>query len=519
MWYKFLSRFPIKYLYPLLLAAFPVLALFVNNYGEVGWGVLPRPLLVSMGLAAVVLLTFRLLLKNWAKAALMTAWFIILFFLYGHVRNLLLDRVEVLGRHRYLGVIFAGLCGLGWMTIWRIKSISILNTFLSMIAIMGIGILLIQTMWKERSVSNTFANVLPSEHQPVITIPKNPPDVYYIILDMYGRSDVLLEQFQIDNSGFLKSLSNLGFYIADCSMANYPHTALSLGSSMNYSYWDEKVSENINANSENTWDPGGNNVYFGDLIQHSAIRNDLESIGYKTVAFETSWDWLNLLDADTYFSPGYTASLSQFELLVIKSSMGQIIWDGIQNFAPSYYYKSRRDQQLFILDRISDAAAINGPKFVFIHIAVPHTPFVFAVDGSDPTENPKYYDNSGSPSDPEYYRIGYKNQVEYINQRVGGMIDDILQQSTNPPIIILQGDHGPTGEPAERLPILNAYFFPGKANVLYPAISPVNTFRLVLNEYFGADMDILPDHSYYLDSLASPLVFREYLDEWEECRK
>jgi hypothetical protein len=33
--------------------------------------------------------------------------------------------------------------------------------------------------------------------------------------------------------------------------------------------------------------------------------------------------------------------------------------------------------------------------------------------------------------------------------------------------------------------------------MLYETISPVNTFRVIFNAYFGTDYEILPDISYY----------------------
>ena len=50
----------------------------------------------------------------------------------------------------------------------------------------------------------------------------------------------------------------------------------------------------------------------------------------------------------------------------------------------------------------------------------------------------------------------------------------------------------------ERMPILNAYYLPGqKTEALYPSISPVNSFRVVLNEYFDQDLPLLPDRQYF----------------------
>ena len=65
-------------------------------------------------------------------------------------------------------------------------------------------------------------------------------------------------------------------------------------------------------------------------------------------------------------------------------------------------------------------------------------------------------------------------------------------------IIIIQGDHGPwLQSKAKRMQILNAYYLPGHNDQLYPTITPVNSFRLVFNHYFGATYPLLPDQSYF----------------------
>ncbi len=46
--------------------------------------------------------------------------------------------------------------------------------------------------------------------------------------------------------------------------------------------------------------------------------------------------------------------------------------------------------------------------------------------------------------------------------------------------------------------ILNAYFLPGESDgLLYPSISPVNTFRVILNLYFGGQYPLLEDISLF----------------------
>ena len=138
---------------------------------------------------------------------------------------------------------------------------------------------------------------------------------------------------------------------------------------------------------------------------------------------------------------------------------------------------------LFEFDQLGKSPSLPGPKFVFIHIMAPHSfPFIFKADGG--------FELSSSV-DPA---LG--NELLFLNKRTLEAVQAIIAQSTNPPIIIIQGDHGLDTE--VRMANLNAYYFPNDgAKVLYPTISPVNTFRLVLNTYFGQNLPLLPDVSYY----------------------
>jgi hypothetical protein len=74
-------------------------------------------------------------------------------------------------------------------------------------------------------------------------------------------------------------------------------------------------------------------------------------------------------------------------------------------------------------------------------------------------------------------------------------------------VIILQSDHGVPWlartqknkiDYKPHLSILNAYYLPDfDASQLYDTITPVNSFRLILNHYFGTDLEIMEDRSYY----------------------
>jgi len=120
------------------------------------------------------------------------------------------------------------------------------------------------------------------------------------------------------------------------------------------------------------------------------------------------------------------------------------------------------------------------------------------------------------------YIAGYRRQIQYINNLILEMVDAILAQSETQPIIIIQGDHGPGAYlhwgslertlPAERFGILNAYYFPDQDYAaLYPSISPVNSFRVLLNQFFGGDYALIPDRHYY-SRWSFPFDFSEVKD-------
>ena len=81
--------------------------------------------------------------------------------------------------------------------------------------------------WSSYIAKNEFPQSLSSA---------NPPDIYYIILDGYGRADVLQEIYNHDNTSFTSALTERGFYVGDESQSNYLRTSLSITSALNMEY-------------------------------------------------------------------------------------------------------------------------------------------------------------------------------------------------------------------------------------------------------------------------------------------
>ena len=65
----------------------------------------------------------------------------------------------------------------------------------------------------------------------------------------------------------------------------------------------------------------------------------------------------------------------------------------------------------------------------------------------------------------------------------------------------------------ERMTILNAFFFPdGDKDMLYPSISPVNTFPVVFNRYLGQNFELSDDRA-YLAKWGKPFEFTEVTEQ------
>jgi hypothetical protein len=154
-----------------------------------------------------------------------------------------------------------------------------------------------------------------------------------------------------------------------------------------------------------------------------------------------------------------------------------------------------RARTLFALDKLDKLSYIKGPKFVFVHLVIPHPPYVFG-----PTGGPVAAAEAGTTK-TQQGASHYRDQALYISSRMAEIVPKIIANSATPPIIVIQGDHGPTvaSRPRSRMSNLNAYFLPGVSNSLYSTITPVNTFRIIFNKYFGQHLQYLDDVSLYSD--------------------
>ena len=481
-------------IYPYLFAVYPILYLFKVNIDQTGFHVILLPLSALIVFTYLLIKILNKYFKNEDKTAVGVSFFYLWLFSYSAIRSTIM--YEIFGvlfyRHRYFIVIwFIVLLVLLIFYLkakWNYQRLSEYMKYLSYIMFSLIIIQILANLLKELP-DPQYSQKDTQEVEAKISVEKESlPDIYYIILDAYSGQVVLKDVLGFDNSEFLNYLRDKGFYIADSSHSNYAWTALSITSSLNMDYLPVKSLNNDS--SQLTIDPSYS--LYKNIVDNK-FEKILKEAGYK---FQDLSIWSNT--SLRYTNPrNYSEQFitNNFNLALIQMTfLGRPLVD---NFLLAYSKRTRIQNKFTELKNISNDI---GPQFVYAHILIPHHPYVFSQDGSPPN-----FFNGVLELGSD--RKLYIEQLIYANKEIIKVVDAILKKRRNgvDPIIIIQGDHGAfnLGKNKKeniklRMNILNAYYVTESCKkILYKSITPVNSFRAILNSYFGVNNTLIPDKSFY----------------------
>ena len=497
-------------LHPIIFATFPVMTVISTHFDQIELSKVYRPFLVLYLLLLVLFSILYILNRDLNKAGFITSVIFILFF-YVHYVDVLPKNINLLtvNIHRnwiYLSIWVAIIYLFNSKIFWSRIRPELLTNFFNITAIflilLPIARLTKKTITHYKEPLRTWARSFPAEINPTSIKQTEKPDIYYIILDGYAREDVLEELYGYDNRIFLDFLKNNGFYVAEKSQSNYTQTALSIASSLNMTYLDFVPDDAIESN---------NRDLLKNLIQDSNLQHFLQNQGYQTIAFTSGYYVTENPDADIYLTP-FKFQPTNIESLLFNRSPAKIISDIVNLDLNFDDFDTHHNRVLFSINELGNIPSreTNKPKFIFAHIIAPHPPFVFDQNGNLIEEDQVFtfddiYIVYGSP---QGYITKYSNQLTYINKILMKTIGKILSDSIIDPIIILQADHGPAAYfnpfsieiscAAERFSIFNAYYFPeGNQENLYDTITPINSFRILLDQFFHTELGVLEDKSYF----------------------
>ncbi len=495
-------RKTIPVLHPFLIALYPVLFIYSNNIGRFYLSDVIKPALFILIATALCLYGLQVIMKSYRKSGLILSLFLLLFFSYGHL-EIIAGKTGI----RWLAAVSAVvLAATGMLILIRLKgpmdrSTRALNFMAGILVLFPIIEIVFSPSAPPVLFPSRERSVEPREFAKSTSAVL--PDIYCIVLDAYARDDVLSELYGYDNSDFLTYLGRKGFYVAERSSANYNQTGLSMASFFNYNYINGLIEQRIGRDSRDR-------KVLKKLIENSLAVEYLKKRGYSIVTFATGCFETDLTGMDIYLQPAATVNI--FLNVLLNQTPVPVITATIKRGSMVDNY---RLLVMNIMDKLGNLQRVTpNPKFVFAHIEIPHPPFVFDAEGSNVLYEAKYSPHDGDwlirPGrlTVEAYKKYYIDQLRFVNSKMKTIVDDILEKSVKPPVILLFGDHGPRSETyweepgrtnmKECLATLSAYYLPdGGETLLYPEITPVNTFRVVLRHYYGENVNLLPDKNYF----------------------
>lgn len=466
--------------HPILFAVFPVLFLYAHNITEASADMVLVPILSSVLGALLLWLLLSFVLRSTLKAGLATTILVVLFFSYGRVYDVLVRWDVFVPRHSYLlpTMVFAWAYCVYLIKIARTdfrNTAKALNVVAAALVFMNIFIIAFHEIGQPSGHSQTRNEAIAGTYS---GDPDSMPDIYYIILDEYAHPDTMLEYYDYDNGPFMDELVRQGFFVASASSPPSSWSHRSIASSLNMEYISNREPDE--------------SVY--QKIANSAVADHLKAMGYEYVYFG-SWYGQGVfqVDADVsynfYESSGTSTAVREFSRTLWNTTMALPFYDYLNGNVYAGHYRSALTDTI---QSLKSMPYVQGPKFVFAHVLCPHAPFVFGPNGEyvDPIERFNFED-----------KRFYLGQYRFITGEIEALVAALLKKSSPAPIIILQSDHGlRAANPGievgttEWKKILNAYHLPGNGSeVLYDSISPVNSFRVILNHYFGADYPLLDD--------------------------
>lgn len=445
-----------------------------------------------------VFLSLSLLFKDRHKGALGSFVFAVMFFGFGalfhHQRGLIVSVLPlsllnfICGYYRYLRLVWIMIIV---RLIYSIKYLK--NTkrmvrlcFYTSLVLSTIGVLfLLPSVYKIYNANKEFTENTSIEINASLPLGYK-PDIYYIILDMYAREDILKSLFEFDNAVFIDWLRRKGFCVADQSCSNYPITELSIPSTLDMNYL-----ETNNITSLNVW----NNAF---VVQF------LKKQGYHFINISSNEHFsARIFSCDEEKAHVYFGSFTRF--VFSRLTLAPFF----HNF--DFFHKQTAVKEQFTALRNSKCR--NKPLFVFCHILAPHDPATFSVNGE---KHKRYSSMETEAIHKKQTRIDYVNDIKVINRLLQECIEKILSNSSNKPVIIVQSDHGPhfIGRSyyiekkqfkinniedqiiKERMSNLFALYLPSSFTDFPSQISNVNTFRVIFNNCFATHFTMLNDQCY-----------------------
>ena len=479
---------------PLLAAIYPVLYTYANSVEEARLADAAICATISLLSALALAFLLRLIYPNAKVAGLAAVVIVAWFFTYSGYMRLGRRVVEAVSSSPLKDYLLLGLwcllvlvvLAVFWKIRWSEYRTGQVYRFVKLACLFAVALAVVQIIWEElhtrtrppvtsiwSAEADADPNIIPASWNP--TLPAHARDVYYLVFDRYGNEEALNRYFGFDNSEFYAELEKRGFTVDRKATTSYPMTMPSMAATLNMRYLNDQFRSIMD---------------YSVPVQENDVGKLFIAAGYKFHYFGNPYD------------PLRKSSIAQWNMKI--SALPSEFAEQLVSMTPLRLLLGRHYKRTLALNRFAGVAKLAenpDPTFAYAHFLLPHPPYSFARDGSPQTET-----NRVTMTEQQLY----VEQVVATNRMILEMIDKILKSSSEKPIIILQADEGPylmagdeslseSDQIKKRMGILSAVLIPDDTirERLPTPMKPVNTFRFLFKEYFGAPFGLLPDRSFY----------------------
>jgi len=484
-----------KGFYIFFIPVFFVLHGYNENFGQIGFAECMTLLITYWAVTIIIYSTAWLFYRNHLKASLLTAALLSIYFFFGALQDFLKAHLPVLAKYQIImPAIFIALCSLAVHLKKSKQSFKRVTFFLNILLVIYLSydttVLILKSMRPGQEKISVYDSDKKFPYVPCTDC--NDPDIYFLLFDEYSSTENLKERFNFDNSALDSFLLQKGFKLLSHSYSNYNFTWFSMSSMLNLNYLtglkdpDAVTSEDYDQCNE--------------LIRNNEVIRYLSSRKYDIVNLSI----FNLKGSpspvETSFIPVKIRLITDQTLFRrVVRDLGWILLTG--RFKIKWLTKNSLFEILNINNKILELAnqesrlKSGSPRFVYVHLLMPHRPFYYDKDGRLRRAQSLIAEIKGEHID------SYLEYVIYTNGQIRTLVNTIQKNTNNKAVIILMGDHGyrlRSGEPFKNNN-LNAVYFPDKNySLMNDSIGTVNQFRAIFNTLFKQKMAMLKDSTIFL---------------------
>jgi len=492
-----------KIIYLLLFPLFFILHGHNAYFGLIPFEVL-FSLLIKYVLIALLLITISFsLYKNGINAFLFILFLLCVFFLFGPFHDWLktiLPNSKLTSYSSVLPALAAMVIGLFWYLKRSRRNFQRLFLYSKLLLIFFVSMEVVSLLFQifTSQTENNHLAVPINELKPTTIPNENKPDIFFVVFDEYASSKSLREDFNFDNSGIDSLFEANKFFVSYDSKSNYNFTFFSIASTFALDYLklkpDGPISERLTLQGIKSVEKNYLTAYLKkqkyQILNYGSFNLNEEPA--KTTPFFDNGFISNVIDNQTLYSRIKRDIWWNFTLKNIFTGE----WRIPNGFKKAKDYHVQRNN--FNLNGLINELRRETlePRFVYVHLMLPHEPFYLNSDGK-PLSDTVLIRNTINQRD------GYLDQLKFSNSLIREICAWVNYKTKRKRVVVIESDHGykffDESKRNRKFWNLNAYYFSdNEYSKLYNGISPVNTFRVILNQYFNQSFPLLKDSSIYI---------------------